>query len=193
MNCYIPSNWTKTIASIVRKFSSERLFYTTGVVISLNELNAVEGLKNAREERVLFTLLCLAKLGNQQNGENSNWVNMKHSEIFRLARVPVTVTKQCLIIHSLAEKGFIKLSKRVDSLSINVLCVEENPVQELFVSDFRELGYEYLKYRGNPFTKCSKCGVLIKKANNRTRYCKKCSAIINRTKVLENYYKNTTK
>jgi DNA-directed RNA polymerase subunit RPC12/RpoP len=46
----------------------------------------------------------------------------------------------------------------------------------LFISDPRELGYEYLAYKGDNFIRCADCGILTRGNKNGTkRYCKDCS------------------
>ena len=56
----------------------------------------------------------------------------------------------------------------------------------LSISDFRELGYEYMNYLGENFTRCQECGRLIKnnKYQNR-KYCFDCVGYIPKmTKVI---------
>ena len=44
------------------------------------------------------------------------------------------------------------------------------------VCDFRELGYEYLKYKGENYIRCSECGILTKGNKNGTKkYCSSCA------------------
>jgi hypothetical protein len=58
----------------------------------------------------------------------------------------------------------------------------------LFVSDFRALGYEYRKYCGENFIRCSDCGVLTKgNEKNTRRYCKDCGVntnVVNGKKII---------
>ena len=50
----------------------------------------------------------------------------------------------------------------------------------LEISDFRELGYEYLNYIGDDkFIRCSECSRLVRKNNNRQKYCNDCYKRIN--------------
>ena len=49
----------------------------------------------------------------------------------------------------------------------------------MFIGDFRELGYAYLKYCGGNYINCCECGRLIKqnKYGNK-KYCAECAAYI---------------
>lgn len=53
------------------------------------------------------------------------------------------------------------------------------------VSDFRNLGYQYMKYHGEPYFECTNCGITEKIKNPSSgrppKYCPQCAAEI-RTK-----------
>ena len=71
----------------------------------------------------------------------------------------------------------LELPMRNDNTSIRVTFIDTESPEELFVSDFRELGYEYLKYKGENFIRCAECGILTRGNKNGTkRYCKDCAA-----------------
>ena len=64
-------------------------------------------------------------------------------------------------------------------MSCRITYINDDSEKVLFISDFRELGYEYLKYKGENFIRCRECGVLIR--NNKAgtkKYCSKCSGYI---------------
>ena len=50
------------------------------------------------------------------------------------------------------------------------------------VSDFRNLGYQYLKYHGEPYFECENCGLTVRQNNKKTgrrqKYCQSCAAEI---------------
>jgi DNA-directed RNA polymerase subunit RPC12/RpoP len=75
--------------------------------------------------------------------------------------------------------GLLEFPKRNDNLSMRVTFLDIDSPEEIFISDFRELGYEYLKYQGENFIRCAECGILTRgsKKNNK-KYCKNCSGYI---------------
>ncbi|MBR2505583.1 MAG: hypothetical protein IKB70_01380, partial [Bacilli bacterium] len=74
------------------------------------------------------------------------------------------------------QMGLLEFSKRNDNLNCRVTFVDNEGDEELFVSDFRELGYEYQKYKGENFIRCAECGILTRGNKNGTKkYCKDCS------------------
>ena len=124
----------------------------------------------------MFTMLCLAKLGNERNERNNGWVNTEVKDIFTLARISATIYDKDLKINKLYQLGLIEFPKRNDLLNIRVTFSDNQGDEELYISDFRELGYEYLKYKGENFFRCQECGILVRQNKNGTKkYCKDCA------------------
>ena len=93
-----------------------------------------------------------------------------------MARVSCKAKERELYIGDLCDRGLLELPKRNDNVSFRVTFIDDGE-EELFISDFRELGYEYLKYNGENFIRCAECGILTRGNKNRTkRYCKDCAA-----------------
>ena len=137
----------------------------------------IRSLKSLRLERLAFTLLCIAKFCNQRNPNNNDWVCRQHKEIFKLAAIPATNMTQALMLNELYEAGMIGLSKKVTNTNIRVLYIDENSKVALAISDFRELGYEYMNYIGkNRYIRCAECGRLVPAKSNNKKYCKNCAA-----------------
>ncbi len=175
------------IESAATKAGRHPLHEIDGVWITKSELDKIAELHNKVLERLTFTLLCLAKLGNQRNAKNNGWVNNDIKEIFDLARIFCNVTDKFRRINTLYNAGYIKLPKQNDKLSYRVTYIDDNSDKVLYVSDFRELGYEYMKYKGENITHCQECGVLFR--NNKThprKYCKSCAGYTpQQTKAIE--------
>ena len=54
--------------------------------------------------------------------------------------------------------------------------INDDSEEELFISDFRELGYEYLLYKGENLIRCADCGILTRGNKTGTKkYCKDCA------------------
>lgn len=73
-------------------------------------------------KRLLFTLICLAKYSDLVNSNNGGWVNRTDKEIFRLANVVTPIRRQSLMLNDLREFGYIRFSRKVDNVNINVQC-----------------------------------------------------------------------
>ena len=182
-------SWQDTIDNIVKKVNKFTLLEIDGVSITKSEMQTIAGIKNPKLERVMFTILCLAKFGIARNPNNNGWVNEDSKEIFKMARVSCKAEQRELLIGELRDMGLLEFPKRNDNLSMRVTFLDIDSPEEIFISDFRELGYEYLKYQGENFIRCAECGVLTRgsKKNNK-KYCKNCSGYIpmkNKTIICE--------
>ena len=170
-------SWQDTIESIVKKVNKYSLLEVDGVSITQSELRTISEIGNPIKERVMFTILCLAKFGLARNPNSNGWVNTDSKEIFKMARVSCKALERELYIGDLFDRGLLELPMRNDNTSIRVTFIDTDSPEELFVSDFRELGYEYLKYKGENFIRCAECGILTRGNKNGTkRYCKDCAA-----------------
>ena len=147
-----------------------------GVWITQSELDVIKGINNKVLERLAFTMLCLAKLNNARNPKNNGWVNQSAKEIFTLARISCSVINRYERLSQLYQMSLLELPKRNDNLNCKVTYINDDSDKVLFISDFRELGYEYLKHKGEKFIRCSECRILIRNNKSGTkRYCKDCS------------------
>lgn len=169
--------WNDTIEKIVSNVEKYTLYEIEGVWITENELHTIEGIENKVLERLAFTILCLAKLSIQRNPKSNGWVNDDAKSIFSLARISGSVTDRYMRISELYDLGLIELPKKNDLLSYRITFIDDESKNVLFIHDFRELGYEYLKYKGQNFIRCAECGILVRgnKAGTK-RFCSNCVA-----------------
>lgn len=171
-----PVKWQETIEKQVKKAKKYSLIEIDFIPITKNELDTIKEIKNKPQERLAFTLLCLAKFGNAVNPQNNDWTNREDKEIFRMANTQVSVKKQSAMMNGLRKKGLIQYSRIVDNLNTNVLFIDNESEVILEIEDFRNLGYEYALYCGENFFKCENCGALVRqnKKNNK-KLCNECS------------------
>lgn len=171
-----PVKWQETIERQVKKAKKYSLIEIGFIPITKNELDTIKSIKNKPQERLAFTLLCLAKFGNAVNPQNNDWTNREDKEIFRMANTQVSVKKQSAMMNSLRNKGLIQYSRIVDNLNTNVLFIDNESEVVLEIEDFRNLGYEYVLYCGEKFFKCENCGVLVRQnEKNNKKLCNECS------------------
>lgn len=171
---YNPVKWSATIDRQVNKSDKYPLIKIDNIPITKNEIDTIQSIKNIRLERLAFVILCFAKFSNLRSENNNDWVNREIKEIFKLARLPVVISKQCLMLNDLKKLGLIEYSKKVDNVNINVQYIDNDSEILLRLTDFRELGYEYMLFKGEKYIRCGECGILIKQKNNRVKYCKGC-------------------
>ena len=170
-------SWDDTIENITANAGKYELFEIDGVWITESELATIDSIKDKVLERLAFTMLCLAKFKNIRNSQNNGWVNTNTKEIFKLARISCNVEARFHYINKLVNLGLLEYPKRNDNLNNRVTFIDDNSERILCISDFRELGYEYLKFKGGRFTRCQDCGILIRNSKFGTRkYCSACAA-----------------
>lgn len=170
------TSWDDNIEKIAKNAGKFNLFEIDGVWITKSEIDTIQDLHNKVLERLAFTMLCIAKLNNIKNPKNQGWVNTDAKEIFSLARISCSVTNRYERIGMLNQLGLLEFPKKNDNLSSRVTFINDESEKVLNISDFRELGYEYLKFTGGNFTRCQDCGILIR--NNKAgtkKYCSSCA------------------
>ena len=64
--------------------------------------------------------------------------------------------------------------KKVDNINIQVLFIDNESEDKLFISDFRKLGNEWRLYKGDKYIRCADCNILVKKKKGTTKYCLNC-------------------
>ena len=121
------------------------------------------------------------------NEQNAGWVNRPDKEIFKLANVVTSVKRQSLMLNDLRSSGLIRFSRKVDNININVQCIDMDGDAYLQITDFRNLGYQYMRYCGEPYFECAECGIVIKRMSNAQKYCHDCAVDINRQNAREIY------
>ncbi len=201
--------WENTIAHQVKNAKKYALIELDSIPITKKEMGLCESLSQQElgqlysgsnrqrpfvkrnVSRVLFTMICLAKYGNAINANNNNWVNRQDKEIFRMANVQISTKRQSLMLSDLRDIGVIRFSKKVDNVNINVLCLDDDGDPVMQVTDFRNLGNQYLMYHGHQYIECASCGLVVPKKNNSQRYCKHCGEERNRQKSKEKFWEKS--
>jgi len=179
--------WRQAISRCASGAGKYPLIDVRGVTISQREMEQIGRLGGRLAQRLMFTLLCLAKYGNAVNPRNGNWVNRSPREVFALANITVTVNRQSLMINDLWREGYVGYSNIVDNINLNVkiLDTEEEDVS-VFISDFRNLGNQYMQLVGENYMTCQNCGVVVRKTSNRQKYCQACAVELNAQAAADN-------
>lgn len=181
---YHAALWETTIENITKKSIKYKLRELDSITITDHELECIRRLEKPVYERLVFVLLCHAKLYDHVSDHNQSWANIGIPELFRLARVTVRHRNdKYLYLNDIESRqvdgdALISFSRKNDNLNIRVnFCTDKgNPV--LTIDDLREPGYEYMNYCGlGKFIRCQICHrlVKIKSAHDfSTKYCSDC-------------------
>jgi hypothetical protein len=171
--------WANAINGAIDTASRRDAVCIDGIGISSSELARIGSLETSQMKRLAFTLLCLSKYWDAVGKNDGHWVNTKDSEIMKMANIVTSIKRQSAMYSSLKERGMIGFSKKVDNTNVCVLFGDSGPA-EMLVTDFRNLGYQYLKHYGGPYFECQNCGITTKyndsaKSRNQ-KYCRQCAA-----------------
>ena len=173
---YNSATWEDIIEDISKKANKYPLREIDYIEITNSEIDTIRHICNIKYEKLLFTMLCYAKLYNKISDKNNGWVNTDIQELYRVARVTVKYKKdKFLFLNDIERSGLISFSNKNDNLNLKINFIDMESESALEISDFRELGYEYLNYIGDGnFIRCSECNRLIRKTGKRDKYCSEC-------------------
>ena len=175
--------WSDTLDKALQKAQHKAPIQIDHISITKPEMDLIGALEGKQMQRLAFTLLCLAKYRNLTSGNNYSWVTNDDSEIMKLANIRTSVKRQALLYYNLRQAGLLKFSKKIDNTSVRVNYIKGED-EVLQVTDFRNLGYQYLKYCGEPYFECQNCGIVTKydtdgvTKGRKQKYCKSCASEI---------------
>ena len=171
---YKESKWIDSIFYQVVKSKKYTLKKVDNVIVTKSEMEIIQSVKGKSRQKVLFTLLILAKYYNAVSDKNKNWTNLEYKKIFKLANVQLSIQNQALLINDLYNCGFVNVSKNVGKPNIQVNFVDNESDGVLTITRLKDLGKEYLMFCGEDYIRCQKCGTLVKNYKNTNKYCKTC-------------------
>ena len=176
---YNPALWEDIIEDISKKAGKYSLREIDHIEITHKEIETINTVPRLPHRKLLFSMLCYAKLYNRISDNNNGWINTDIKEIYRVSRVIVKHREdKFLFLNDLESDGLISFSKKNDNLNIKVNFIDSEPSDNIALSiyDFRELGYEYLDYIGEgKFIRCKECGRLVRCKGNKKMYCSDCA------------------
>lgn len=178
-------NWDGALDGIVKTSNKTPLIELDGIPITSNELQTIDSLPSKQLARLAFTLLCVAKYWYAVNEKNNMWVNTSDRDIMAMANISASIKRQSELLHNLRELRLIQFSKRVDNLNVQVLFAEPHGSTTMMVTDFRNLGNQYMLRLGGSFIRCEQCGLVVRRKNNAHRYCTDCAAELHSRKSIE--------
>ena len=173
--------WSDTLDNAAKYAAKYPLIMIEEIAITKPEMEKIDALPGKQLRRLAFSLLCIAKYLYAVSPNTSYWVGTPDNEIMKMANINTSIKRQSSMFGQLKDAGMIRFSKQIDNLSVQVLFVEEGETA-VRITDFRNLGYQYMKYHGEPYFECAHCGLTdkIKSATQRRpqKYCAQCAVEI---------------
>jgi len=174
-------NWSKSLSYAVSYAFKHGLIQIESLLISKPEMDRIDSLESRQAKRLAFVLLCLAKYWDTAGERNDHWVNCEDKEIMKMANINTSIRRQCALYALLKEEGFIEFAKSVDNINVRV-CFVESGETAMAITDLRNLGYQYLKFHGEPYFECRNCGIITRYRHpgktGGQKYCDCCAATI---------------
>ena len=173
--------WSDTLDSATKYATKYPLIMIDEILVTKPEMEKIDALPGKQLRRLAFTLLCISKYLYTVSESTNYWVNTPDNEIMKMANINTSIKRQSSMFGQLKDAGMIRFSKQIDNLSVQVLFAEAGDVA-LRVTDFRNLGYQYMKYHGEPYFECANCGITTKITNPenknsswKQKYCSSCA------------------
>lgn len=179
--------WQPVIESSIKYAQQMKLIDIPPIIVTSKELAKIGELPGVLLQRLMFTLLCLAKYGNAVSPRNNSWVNCESRDIFALANIKVTIKRQALLFNDLWNAKYIGYSNIVDNVNVVVDIVDKDGRDAVMqIDDFRNLGNQYMQHIGDGYMSCGHCGAVIKRNSPNQKYCKACAVDVNIQKTMQN-------
>jgi hypothetical protein len=176
--------WSRLLDGVMKSVAKRKLAEIPYIGVSQAELDTIALQSGKQARRLAFTLLCISKYWDIINTENNHWVNSPDGDIMKIANVRTSVRRQSLLYSQLRDAGLIRFSKKVDNLNVQVLFGDDEP-PVMKITDFRNLGFQYLNHVEGGFFECENCGLTVRderikngtfvKRCRRAFYCKDCA------------------
>lgn len=173
--------WEKAADSAVRQAHKRPPLAIDHIPITRPEMDMIDAIQGKQAQRLALTLLALSKYWDVCRQDNDHWVSNQQADIMKMANVKASVRRQGALMRQLEQAGMLSFPKRVDAISMQVTFAKDGETA-LEIRDFRNIGYQYLKYHGEPFYECEACGLVTKEKSpgvgRRPKYCADCAAKI---------------
>lgn len=182
------STWSDILDRFAKSSDRYDLIRLESIHITNKELETVAALRGTQLRRLAFTLLCLAKYWDAAHSNNNHWVNTPDKEIIQMANINTSIRRQSLLFGQLRDAGLLRFSKKVDNLNVQVLFIDDTGDIEMEISDFRNLGFQYLMHYGAPYFVCENCGLVTRAKENWTgrpqKYCEDCATSVHMKQIV---------
>lgn len=175
---FCEQNYSNIISKYINKAKKSPFYHIDSIKITRSEMNIIQSQKNLRYEKLLFVLLCLAKVQKVSYKFENNLINYDIRQLFKMARVSVPADMREDILHDFLVAGLIELPKKNDTKCLFVKFVDNNENDiafEVDEKDCSDLAYCYLYFvKKNNVFRCAKCKKLTKQSKKFGDICQEC-------------------
>ena len=186
-NIFAEQSYSNIISDCIKRAEKKLFYHIDSVKITKKEMSTIVGQNNLRYEKILFVLLCMAKVQKISHGFDNGLVSYNITDVFKAARVSVPVNERENILHEFLKLDLIGLPVKNDTRCLFVKFMDESEddvVLELNEQDCSELAYSYLYFTSKAKVfRCSKCGKLIKQSKKFGNLCKGCQELHSDMKI----------
>lgn len=176
--------WEKSVNRMIKNANKYPLCQIDEIPITQSEIDTIYKAGSEKKEKILFTFLVLGKLKWMRSGKA--WVNDTGASTFKMANAETKAVDRDFIIKDFKEAGFISYAQSPMNMSIHVDFIDNNSDTILTIKDLRNLGYRWLKIKGQRYAECNNCGILFKPSRMNNCYCKNCRGYVPLvTKIIE--------
>ena len=156
----------------IKRSKQRNLFKADYIPIYKDEMESIQGLDNKITQRLLFTMMCLARYNNYIKGTDYNYTNNDRNKIANLASIPGNKKEKRKHFSTLTKLNLIDFSTKRFNTKVN--CMTDNFDQEIAIKITRieDIANQYRLYCGEDYVYCEDCGLLFR--NSSTKPAKKC-------------------
>ena len=178
---YYYESWYKNILNICQYVIKKELNMKDAysIDIYINEIENIKQCGDMKHQKLLFTLNVLARWNN-----DSGWTptQMTLAQIKEMANITCSSSEFNKLFYDLIQSEYIISMKKADKFVYKIVYYNQDKNIDKFItiSSFENIGNYYAVSQVNTHTMCSMCGKLIKKTNNKIKYCKKCAEKIHK-------------
>ena len=191
---YFYEKYYKTIDNIAKNTIKYDLKLKEGhsIPIYQSEYDMIKACGDKKQQKLLFTLYVMARWNNDTSGWTSNKCKIVHFK--KSANLNCTNKELNMIFHYLITNGYIKITKKVGKFCYQMqnFNTDKNEPIAMQVTSFDNLGNQFIASQDNTHITCCLCGRLVKKTNNKMKYCSRCAEQIIKQKDKE-YKRNKRK
>lgn len=173
--------YSNLISDAIKKAHKKPFYCIDNIKVTKSELDIISSLDNLRAEKILFVLLCMAKQQAMSNGFTNGLVKYSITDLCKTARISVPADEREYILYNIIQKGFLGYPKKNNTQCLIVNFIDnsdDEAVLSLNEADCYELAYLYLSWKndGKGYTKCQRCGRMIKQSKTKPKkYCEECA------------------
>ena len=189
--------WSKEIKGIIKDLNKKKDFTMRKidkVTISKKEIEAISKLKTKNQKKYAWGLLLVCKIVNHE--KTSQWVTINHTTKFcKMFEINVSsAEKREKIFHELVEKGYIRISCRVGSNSMELLFVDGECEDGVEIPTLNALTNEEIYFQngnvlfnslfnGGKSYECLVCKTQTPTKTKVKKYCPHCAEDVKRGRI----------